>query len=366
MMLDGGLEFGFVTPPVGEPGTSDRQMYRDLMDDAAFGLSLGYTTVWVLEHHFSDYFPTPDPIALLAHIAGRHPEAGLGTCVIIAPWHNPLRLAGSIAQLRMLTERPLHLGMGRGTAKYEYDRFGVDMEEARTRFKETMDIVRKALTGEMFTYAGKLLSVDRPTRVRPRTGMAGINFYGAIGASPESAEIMASLGLPPICTSIGNLQAQIETLRQWARKARENGTRTRVTLPIMINCIVEDSDREAVEEAKLYVPRYMQAQVDHYETDADHFRHIETYKAWSKAFAGMKARCNPENIPPWTEWQLVGSPETVRRKLQAYIDGGFNMFLIHTSTPGVPPAPRRRWLERFAREVVPHFRTTAAPSLEAV
>lgn len=354
------LEFGFVATASGGPGTSDRQMYRDLIGDVEIGLGLGYGTVWMIEHHFSDYFPTPDPLAFLSHIAGRFPQAGLGTCVLIAPWYNALRLAGSIAQLRLLTDAPIHLGFGRGTAKYEYDRFGIDMEEARVRFIETLRIVRDGLTKDSFTFDGQILSVPKETRLRPKAPLDNLHFYGAIGASPESAQVMADEGLPPICTTIGNLEAQAATLVEWAKRAKSHGFETDVPMPIMINCVIEDSDAEAVRQAQTHIPPFMKAQVDHYEADADHYKDIAGYKAWSNAFSGMKKRCDPVNIPPWCEWQLVGTPDTAARKLQAYIDAGFNTFLLHTATPGVPTGPRRRWLKRFAEEVMPRF--TGAPA----
>ena len=58
--------------------------------------------MWLIEHHFSDYFPTPSPLILASHIAGRFPELSLGTCVVVLPWYEPLRLAGEIAMLSLL------------------------------------------------------------------------------------------------------------------------------------------------------------------------------------------------------------------------------------------------------------------------
>ena len=70
----------------------------------------------------------------MAHIAAAFPDLALGTCVLVAPWHEPLRLAGELAMLTNMTEQKLYIGLGRGTAKYEYDAFGVDMTQARERF----------------------------------------------------------------------------------------------------------------------------------------------------------------------------------------------------------------------------------------
>jgi alkanesulfonate monooxygenase SsuD/methylene tetrahydromethanopterin reductase-like flavin-dependent oxidoreductase (luciferase family) len=57
---------------------------------------------------------------------------------------------------------------------------------------------------------------------------------------------------------------------------------------------------------------------------------------------------------------LIGSPETVRRRLQAYIDLGFNKFVVTTNTPDIPRGRRHQWLARFAREVMPDFAAAAS------
>ncbi|HXL19670.1 MAG TPA: LLM class flavin-dependent oxidoreductase, partial [Streptosporangiaceae bacterium] len=161
------VEIGCVLAAAGAPGSSDHELYQGMLDDCAHFSELGFSTVWVLEHHFSDYFPSPDPVVQISHLAGRFPELGFGTCVIVTPWHNPLRLAGQIAMLTQLTDRPLHLGLGRGTAKFEYDAFGLDMGEARRRFQETWEILQLGMTGEPFSYKGEYLSVPETIRIRP-------------------------------------------------------------------------------------------------------------------------------------------------------------------------------------------------------
>src|SRR5215472_10158514 len=293
------VEIGCVLAAAGAPGASDHELYQDMVADCSLFRELGFGTVWVLEHHFSDYFPSPDPTLQISHLAGRFPELGFGTCVIVTPWHNPLRLAGQIAMLTQLTDRPLHLGLGRGTAKFEYDAFGLDMGEARGRFAETWEIVRLGMTGEPFSYNGVYLSVPETIRIRPAPRTAQVYFYGAIG-SPDSAGIMARLGLPPLCNTIGDIQLQADTLRAWAAAAAETGLDTSaVTFPIMIDCIVEDTDNEALMQACRYKPRFMQAQIDHYAPHATYWAHTPGYEAWQRIFAGMEKRTRPEGIVPW-------------------------------------------------------------------
>lgn len=352
------VEFGFVAAAADAPGASDADLYDTLLRDVDYHGELGYTTAWMIEHHFSDYFPTPNPLSLLSHIAARRPELSLGTCVLVTPWYDPLRLTEEIAVLSLLTAQQLHLGLGRGTAKYEYDAFGIDMEQGRDRFRESLDVTRLGLSGKPFTYSGRYLSVPKEIVVRPRIADSSadrIHLYGAIG-TPGSAAIMAELGLPPISTSVGDLAAQRGILHNWRRVANARGQSVQQTFPIMINCIVADSDEEAVMLAQRYIPRFMQAQLDHYTPDETGWEKLPTYQGWKAQFESMKAKTNPANIPAWTRHQLIGSPETVIAKVRDYLDAGFNHILVHAATPGVPRDVRRQWTRRFAVEVIPELR----------
>ncbi len=129
------------------------------------------------------------------------------------------------------------------------------------------------------------------------------------------------------------------------------------TFPLMIDCIVADTDEAAVQEACLYKPRFMQAQIDHYQPHATDWANTPGYEAWQRIFAGMEKRTRADGIVPWCRWQLVGSPETVRQRLREYLDVGFNHVILHFSTPGIPVEVRRRWARRFAADVAPHFST---------
>jgi alkanesulfonate monooxygenase SsuD/methylene tetrahydromethanopterin reductase-like flavin-dependent oxidoreductase (luciferase family) len=351
------VTFGIAASAAGAAGTSDAELYRLLLEDVEYHASLGFGNVWLLEHHFSDYFPTPSPLLLASHLAARFPQLSLGTCVLVTPWYEPLRLAGEIAMLSLLTRQPLHLGLGRGTAKYEFDAFGLEMRHSRERFREVYEVLKRALAGGEFSYTGEQITLPKSVEVRPRVADVTtdrIHFYGAIG-SPGSASVMAELGLPPMCTTIGDFETQKGILRTWNSTAREHGVSTDVMKPIMINCIVADSDAEATAQAQEYIPLFMQAQIDHYTPDETNWEQLPDYRAWKGQFEGMRAKTDPANIPAWAEYQLVGSPETVVRRVQQYVDAGFNHLFLHTATPGIPPDVRREWTRRFALEVAPQF-----------
>jgi alkanesulfonate monooxygenase SsuD/methylene tetrahydromethanopterin reductase-like flavin-dependent oxidoreductase (luciferase family) len=348
------LTFGFQAAPASDVAKPDRALYDEVIEDCRLGHALGYEAAWMLEHHFSDYFPTPSPLLFLAHVARELPDLGLGTAVLVLPWHHPVRLAEEIAMLSNLTRGRLHLGIGRGTAKMEYDAMGVAMEEARGRFAETLEIVRRGLAGESFTHRGRYFSIPRPVRLRPEPARGRIHFYGAIG-SLASGAIMAELGLPPLCLSTFPDHLLARILETWRTRTRERGGDADAILPVSVKLLMADSDAEAQALGRRYFPAFFALQCAHYEVDADPWAGIEAYQEFSRMFGNLRKLTDPEALGPYMAMNLVGAADTVAARLEALAALGFNYVMLGATTPGVPKSLQRESLARFAKEVAPRF-----------
>jgi alkanesulfonate monooxygenase SsuD/methylene tetrahydromethanopterin reductase-like flavin-dependent oxidoreductase (luciferase family) len=316
----------------------------------------------MVEHHFSDYYPQPNPLLFLSHLAAACPGLGLGTAVMVLPWYDPVRFAEDLAMLSNLTDGPLHIGMGRGTAKMEYDAFGIGMETARERFSETWKFTRRAMEGGRFTFPGKYVNFAEPTEIRPSFARKP-NFYGAIG-SVESAGIMGGLGLPPLCLSSFPDHVLKRILDTWRARAAEAGEPTDATFPISIKCFVAETDAEAQRLALKHLPDFFRLQVQHYQSDDAPWGNIEGYQQFNKMFANLRLLSDPANLGPYLAQNLVGSPETVARRVRQYADLGFNYLLVSNATYGVPREVRHQTIRLFAEEVMPRVRATMAAAAE--
>lgn len=344
--------FAYQIGAVGEAGLPDAELYNEALADAELIHRLGYNAAWVIEHHFSDYYPQPNPLMLLSHVAAKCPGLGLGTAVMVLPWYNPIRFAEDIAMLQTLSTGELHIGMGRGTAKSEYEAFGISMETARSRFAESWKLTRLALKGKPFTFNGEFAKIPDPILLRPQLSKKQPNFYGAIG-SPGSAEIMADLDLPPLCLSNFPDKVLAKIIANWDARARQLGRSTNVTKPLAIKCYVGKTDKQAREEALEYLPDFFRLQVKHYETDAHPWDNISGYEQFSRMFSTLKEMCDPANLGPFLDQNLVGSPETIAARIRKLQDIGFNYFVITNATYGVPRSVRQSTIRLFANEVMP-------------
>lgn len=90
------------------------EFYREVMGLAVAAEDLGYDSVWIAEHHFSDYSVIPSPNLLVASLAQKTKKVRIGTLVNVLPFHHPIRLAEEVAVLDVLTQGRFIFGIGRG------------------------------------------------------------------------------------------------------------------------------------------------------------------------------------------------------------------------------------------------------------
>jgi alkanesulfonate monooxygenase SsuD/methylene tetrahydromethanopterin reductase-like flavin-dependent oxidoreductase (luciferase family) len=349
---------GCMITAIGAEGDTDESWYRQIVRDAEVAEALGFDAAWIVEHHFSDYQPTPNPIVMLSHVAARCPKLGLGTAVIVTPWHQPIRVAEEIAMLSLLTKAPLRIGLGRGLAPLEYEAFGVAMGEAKERFEEAWEIIKLALEGKPFSYRGHYLRVEREVTLRPHARMEQITFVGAIG-HPTSAEKIGTYGLAPLVNGGPGYDVHGKILAQWSDATRRRGGDLNVPKIVSPLTIIADTDEEAFALARRYVPRWYQLQLEHYAFDAVKYGNVPGYQPFTEAQKRRQTWSNPDNLGTLIDVSFIGSPETARRKAQAYLDLGYDYLLINTSTPGMPEPLRHDWMTRFAHDVWPSLRLPA-------
>ena len=356
MSEQGNPAFGFTVGPVmpaeHDGAAGDGERYCEMLEDCRFGQSLGFGSVWALEHHFTDYYPSPSPLFFLSHVAAACPGLGLGTAVIVLPWYEPVRFAEEVAMLSLMTEGDLHLGLGRGVARIEYDARAIDMAHSRDLFRENYEIADGLLSGAPFRYEGTHATIPREVSLRPGPARERIHLYGACN-NPGTAERMAEMGLGLLCTSASPFQQNIDAIKAWKAITATRDGEAEPNIPLWIHCFIADSEAEAREEATTYLVAFFRAVVAHYETHANPWKDIPTYERNVQQMERMEAMADPANLPPFLENQLVGTPEQVAAQVQRYREIGITQFAINTAQPTRPTASRRRSMERFAREVIP-------------
>jgi alkanesulfonate monooxygenase SsuD/methylene tetrahydromethanopterin reductase-like flavin-dependent oxidoreductase (luciferase family) len=145
-----GLWYDFRNPPQWRQ-PYDR-LYRETLDQIAWGENHGFDDVWLSEHHFIEdgYLPSILPVA--AAIGARTKQIRIASGVLLMPFHNPVRLAEDMAVVDAISGGRLELGVGAGFKLEEFEGFGLPFKQRGARTNESLDIIRRLLSGETLTF----------------------------------------------------------------------------------------------------------------------------------------------------------------------------------------------------------------------
>ena len=136
---------------------------QGVIDLAARCEDLGFDSVWASEHVFNVSYvydrigdkPYYEPLTVLTYVAAKTSTIGLGTSVLVLPYHNPIRLAKVAATLDVLSGGRMMLGVGVGVIEEELEAMGSPFAERGAITDETIAIMKELWTNVDPSYLGK-------------------------------------------------------------------------------------------------------------------------------------------------------------------------------------------------------------------
>jgi alkanesulfonate monooxygenase SsuD/methylene tetrahydromethanopterin reductase-like flavin-dependent oxidoreductase (luciferase family) len=334
---------------------SDADVYRFELGLAARAEQVGFDSVWVSEHHFSDYQLTSQQSMVLSWLAAQTQRIKLGTFVTVLPWHDPVRVAEQFSVLDHLSGGRAVLGLGRGLGRKEFDGFRVEMGESRRRFKEYSEALLDALETGCMEYDGELYR-QPPVEIRPQplASFRGRTFASAV--SPESMETMARMGVGLLVIAQKpweTTEAELAAYRE--RFVEINGTEPPKPVLVIVAGVSNDADQ--IDRLRnVYLQRWARSTVDHYEFHNVGFAEIEGYEYYA-ALANNIAKHGIERFNGFlADLQVWGTPEQVTEKLLSYVErtdaGGL---VCPLAFGGMPADEAQASYDLFTREVLPEL-----------
>ncbi|MEW1648454.1 LLM class flavin-dependent oxidoreductase [Streptomyces sp. NPDC091219] len=159
------LRFDFRNPE--SAGTAMADRYAAALDMAEWADGLGCTRITVSEHHGAADGYLPSPVQMLAAMAARTQRVRFLVAALIAPFHDPLRLAEELAVLDNISRGRVDVIVAGGYVREEFTMFGVPTKERAQRVTEVVTTLKSAFAGRPFGYRG------RTVRVTPAPFRAG-------------------------------------------------------------------------------------------------------------------------------------------------------------------------------------------------
>ncbi|MGH7819211.1 MAG: LLM class flavin-dependent oxidoreductase [Candidatus Binatia bacterium] len=334
---------------------SDRDVYRAELRLTDLAEPLGFDSVWGVEHHFTDYTMCPDVLQFLTWVAARTKKIQIGSMVVVLPWHDPIRVAEQVSMLDHMAEGRFILGIGRGLGRVEFEGFRVKMGESRARFVEYAQMLLNGLEQGWCEFDGQYVKQPRrDVRPRPFKSFKGRTYAAAV--SPESAHIMAELGIGILIIPQKPwemLATELEDYRGTYRKV--NGAEP--PPPIVAGWTFCDEDEERARElAYRYIGGYWETVLRHYELKGDHLAKTVGYEYYGRLQENVRE--GSEALRDFfVNLQVYGTPEQCFEKIMDIRSRvGCDTYSGVFSYAGMPAEESERNLRLFAREVMPELK----------
>ena len=277
-------------------------------------------------------------VPLLARVAAESGDLALGTNIIQLTLHNPVEVAEQLATLDHICGGRLTAGFGRGYREQEFTSFGVAPGTRLSRFLEALELVKRLWMEESVTFEGKHFHLeDARIGVRPRQSpRPPVVIAASADKMVERAAVIADgLSLAGHSTLEG-LVPQAQIYRQAVEAA---GTAfPPYIFRIMLEAYVAKSDDEAKAIAYPHIARK-----------------YKSYFGWGQDEVLPEGQTFAQEIDDLAKGRfVVGSPETVTRRLLEYRDQlGVNEIGVRMHWIGMPYELMKPSVELYCREVVP-------------
>jgi len=357
------MKVGTALSILAQPGRPDAALYHEHMAMGDLAEPLGFDSLFALEHHFTGYSMSPAPLQLLSYYAARTHRITLGTCVIVLPWHDPIRVAEQIALLDILSGGRTLMGFGRGAATAEYDGFRIPMGEARARFLESAQLIIKALTNDTFDWQGEFYQIPR-TSIRPRPISHPERRFHASAVSPESAELMARLGFGMLIVMQNEWPKAAEDVHKYRAITRSVGHTPKPPI-ILTNVACAPTREEARDVAMRYLGEKWDSIDNHYNFSDGHLSTVKGYESYGKLAKTYTKMKDPGFRSKATDFyvsiQIAGTPDDcIQQVAELRRLTGMDHLVTEFSFGSMPHHIAEANMRLFADQVLPVLQRDAA------
>lgn len=336
------MKFGFYLPCY-HPDISfpAAQLYRDTIEEAKLAEDIGFISLTIPEHHFINYLVHPSPLLTAVRVAAETRRIPLISAVLVLPFYDIRRLAGEIAQADCLTEGRLQLGVGRGAFRYEFDRFNVPVEESRERFDDALNLLIALLTEEEVSWNSKYYKFD-PLTITPRPvqkpyppiWIAAVTEGAIAGSVRRGFNVMTT-----------PLRDPFEAAGKQARAftgALPPGNPKNQRLSMLRMGFVTRNEAETRDKLQLALE--------------NHQRFVNVYETPGSVKGGaIVPIAVSETLDDLRRSLIIGSAQECVDKLSHYAQLGIDDIQVNMNF-GASHGDVMQALERFAADVMPHFR----------
>jgi luciferase family oxidoreductase group 1 len=300
-MLTKEITYSILDLAVVSQGKSFRQTFDDSVVIAKLAERTGYKRYWLAEHHNMDAIGSSATSILIGKIAEETQHIRVGSGGIMLPNHSPLIIAEQFGTLGTLYPNRIDLGVGRapGTDQATASAIRSDFYEAAMQFPAEVQKIQ-----DYFSLENKHESV----RANVAEGV-DVPLY-ILGSSTTSAYLSAEKGLPYAFASHFASAQLMEALNIYKTQFQPSSFLDKPYTIAGISVIIADTDEEAEFLSTSYYGRVIGILTGDRNPLEPPFEITDEFQNIIK---------HP-SVQQMTKYAFIGSKETVKKKVKAFIE----------------------------------------------
>jgi len=335
---------------------SEWRLYHHALDELELADKLGYDYAWVVEHHFlEEYSHSSAPEVFLAAASQRTSRIRLGHGIMQLTTNHPAKAVERISALDLLSNGRVEFGMGESASITELHPFGVRFRDKREIWEDAVRCAIPMFGDGGVEYQGPhfdfpLRNVLPKPRQKPHPPLwtacsqietieyAGRRGLGALGFQFVSAEAAEAW-----------VHAYYNAITNGLDRLCDYPVNPNIALVSMFMCAPTDEEARARADGATFFQfclRYYNS-ADRRRPDPGEVNMWDEYSAWKNA--------NPEAAERALSGGLIGSPETIRRKLRKFETSNIDQVILLNQAGRNTHEDISDSLELFAAEVMDEF-----------
>lgn len=283
-------------------GSEAGQSFKNSVSLAQHAEDWGFNRYWLAEHHNMPGIASSATSVIIGYVAGATKSIRVGSGGVMLPNHAPLVIAEQFGTLDAMYKGRIDLGLGRAPGSDQATAHALrrTLHSGGEDFPQQLEELRMYFAG------------DPTDRVRAYPGAGQDVPIWLLGSSGFSAQLAAELGLPFSFASHFAPAYMMQALQLYHQNFRASKDLEKPYTMMGINLIAADTDEKAQYLATSMQQQFLNIRQGKMAKFSPPIEDIQT--TWSPF--EQQAVAQQAEAPS----VIIGGPETVRRKLDQFID----------------------------------------------
>ncbi|MEV3964746.1 LLM class flavin-dependent oxidoreductase [Nocardia sp. NPDC050193] len=353
------MRFIFMSEGETAPGHTYEHRYRELIDEVLLAEEVGFDAFGTSEQHVAIGTATtsapeviyPYLMALTSRIRFVHLVTLLPTRI-----NHALRVAERLATEDILSNGRVELGVGRGNTTLALRAFEVSPSENKAQQIEGLEVIRRALHNDVFSYVGEHYKIP-PRSLVPKGIQTPCPPIHMATGSPESVRIAAELGVGAI---VGGFYLGFEFIENMLRIYDEALVGATHTYPLQAQKLVAVAGGMHCAETRDEAVRWARHLTDTVALSTDAYERLSKLSADYQYMGAVKHVdfSDERYMLQDSAGFIVGDPDDCVAQVQRYADLGADALVMRID--GLPHRELMKSIELFGKYVIPKFKNRRA------